>query len=147
MALPQVLHYYSLGCLPWGTALPGAGSDLHVVHIQNPTKANWQHTTPVTYTRKKVWSAASAQLLHDPRAPPGTSVGERQEKEQPFRAHAEQKGEPQGLPAAFLPSRDLHLVNVWARPAVGHLELKKDSAREAPKAQGHLGGIRSHPSL
>lgn len=104
VALPQVLCYYILVCPPWGTALPGAGSDLHVVHIQNPAKANWQHTTPITYTRKKVWSAASAQLLHDPRTPLGTSVGERQEKEQHFKAHPEQKGEPQGLSAAFLPS-------------------------------------------
>lgn len=104
MALPQVLHCYSLGCPPWGASLPGAGSDLHVVHIQNPAKTNWLHTTPATYTRKKVWSAASAQLLHGPCTPLGASVGERQEKEQHFKAHPEQKGEPQGLSAVWLPS-------------------------------------------
>lgn len=68
------LSCYSLGCPPWGTASPGAGSDLHVAHIQIPTKKNWLHTTLATYMRKKVWSMASAQLL-EPFPPLGDAVG------------------------------------------------------------------------
>lgn len=45
---PPALPCYSLGCPPWGTASPGAGSDLHVAHIQSPMKMNWLHTTPAT---------------------------------------------------------------------------------------------------
>lgn len=65
---PRAPPCHSLGCPPWGAALPGAGSDSHVPHIQSPMKTNWLHTTPARYSRKKVWSAASAQLLHAPLA-------------------------------------------------------------------------------
>lgn len=104
-AQPRALSCHSLGCPPWGTALPGAGSDLHVAHIQSPMKKNWLHTTPTTYTRKKTWSAASARLLLDPFTL-GAPGGGRCRKRRCFsglaqHAGSEQKSEPCGPSACI----------------------------------------------
>lgn len=113
--------------------MPGAGSDLHVAHIQSPMKMHWLHTTPATYSRRKVWSAASAQLLHDPAAL-AASVGEAEGAALQGSFHTLS---PSGTvdpgtvghisPLRFMASECLGLAH--SRPSA----LKKDPPRDAPQ--------------
>ena len=121
---------YSLGCPPWGEAAPGAGSDLHVAHIQSAMKMNWLHATPTTYTWKKMRSAALAQLLLDPFPAPGASVWTGRVKEDVLHTLRVHKGEPQSA-SLCPPSSDSQLRDIRVWPLLDHRELKKCPLREA----------------
>lgn len=99
MPMTKALPCHILGCPPWGAASLGGGPDLQVAHIHIPAKMNWLHTTPTTYTRKKMWSAASTQLLLGPLTPLEASVSGEEEREPFFRFHTahRQRGEAQGV--------------------------------------------------
>lgn len=122
---------YGLGRLPWGAASPGAGPDLHAAHIQIPAKTNWLHSTPTTYTRKKMRSAVSGQLLCDPFTPLGDSVGRDTGKGAVLQGppNMSRRVNHRGHQLVSLPFLDSQLMKIWVWPISGHLQLKKHPLR------------------
>ena len=108
---------------------------MHVAHIQSTMKMIWLHATPTTYTWKKMWSAASAQLLRDPFRAPGASVWAGRVKEDRLHALRVHKGEPQRV-LVCPPSSHSQLRNIRVWPLLDHRELKKCPLREAVQGTG-----------